>query len=361
MNTGRTKAVCVIGVSLLLWATAALAQENPPSQSEHYFDDFNGGSDNTIDLCGYYHVLTTGLGAGGTAPIPSPFPSGGIFRCISDDPDWGFPKNKWQDRAWFPENTGLAMTLWTGNTVVYENHGIEHRQTGRFYDAEPDAAGALAGFTPGMSSFFSMSNNYDLIEASYFIVKEPVTFDRISGYFACVDGFEPGSPLVSYRMNIWHAVRTPESGDVPEPANESFTGDVFSQEYIDGEFEHAKTEISREWTGLEKDAKPVWRLTYKLEKPMTLEPGEYFFSHDAVLHKGGFLFFSPIAALPFGLVGAGSDGRPFRGLLGLALMIPPCEPHGRVVPEPATLTLAGLAAGVAGAFRVASRIGRRRS
>jgi hypothetical protein len=328
-------------------------------------DDFNQAADHQVDHMGYYHALTTG--EQGEAP------EGGIFRYITDDPDWDIPIDEWQARAWFPQNTGLAMTLWRDDAIVWRNHGIETAQTGTFYQAAADSSGELSQFTPGLTSFYSMSNNYDMIYAAYVKIAEPVTFDRISGYFTAVAGFDPHSPRVSYRMNIWTVVR--ENG-VAMPGEVSFTGNVFATDDdedddedvepgadftdkdadVDGDFDREKTEVERVWTELDREAEPIWRLTFTPEEPFTLPPGEYFFSHDAVIHDPlALAFVSPVAGLPLLALGGDSGGPGFiwwplgRTASGGGAFVPP--PSKTVVPEPATGLLLGI--GVAGVSGVA--------
>jgi hypothetical protein len=330
-----------VGVFLLIFAAFSFAAKA---------DDFNGRADHQVDRIGYYHVLTTDQG--------EDVDGGNVFRFVTDDPDWDIPIDEWQDKPWFRDNRGLALTFWREGQVIWQNHGIETKQTGTFFQAAADTSGALSTFTPGLTSFFSMSNNYDMIYAGYFKLDRPITFDQISGYFACVGGFPPNHPRVSYRMNIWSVKR--ENGTLM-PAEQSFTGDVFTTDDRRGNFEFSETGVTREWTRLTDGAEKVWRLTYAPEEAVTLPAGEYFFSHDAVLHEGiAAIYFSPVAALPLLLAGAPGDHGfnffwlPFSHSGGRGY-IPPGK---TVVPEPATGALMGI--GLAGFSGVAWLRRRRR-
>lgn len=298
-------------------------------------DDFNKRADHQVDRLGFYHVLTTDQGPD--------VPGGNVFRFVTDDPDWKTPIDEWQNKPWFRQNRGLAMTLWQQKEIVWKNHGIESKDMGAFFQAAADTSGGRSLFTPGLTSFFSMSNNYDMIYAGYFKLDQPVTFDQITGYFACVAGFAPNHPRVAYRMNIWTAKR---EGDMLVPAEKSFTGDVFTTDNRRGDFEFSETGLVREWTQLPDNAEKVWRLTYTPKDPFTLPPGEYFFSHDAVIHEPiGALWVSPVSTLPFLLAGAGTDGSPWGlmwfpfGAAGGRGTIPPGK---TIVPEPASAALIGI-------------------
>lgn len=323
-------------------------------------DDFNGRANHQIDRFGYYHILTTGPGAGGSANPGSLLPSGGAFRFITDDPDWELPIQQWLLKDWLPGSSALAMTLWLGDTPVYENSGIESADTGAFFQAAVDAQGIPALYTPGLTSFYSMSNNYDMIYAGYFRLDQPVTFDRITGYFAAVAGFAPNAPPMAYRMNIWRAVPG-EDGNL-YPAEAGFTGDVFSSDETRGDFRFSKTGLERSWTHLDEDARPIWRLTYILEEPIALEPGEYFFSHDAVIHRlAGPYFWGPSTGMPFllagGRPGVGAKWGPWAPLVSVGApsrRVP--GGGGRIVPEPLSVALVGGGA----AFLLARAYRRRR-
>lgn len=124
-----------------------------------------------------------------------------------------------------------------------------------------------------------MSNNYDWIYAGYFKLEQTTTIDEIIGYFDAASGFDPANPLISYRVNIWSNV----PGDLL-PSVASFTGDVFSSDVATGTFTWSDTGVDRVFgTDRGSITDDILSLTYILDTPITLQPGEYWFSHDAVI------------------------------------------------------------------------------
>ena len=94
---------------------------------------FNGAPDNEIDALGYYYAITGGQFPTGTTPNGSRA-SGGTFRRIYDDPYWGASIDTWLTDGWFPENAGLALTLYNGATNIYDNNGIDTGTQGTYYE-----------------------------------------------------------------------------------------------------------------------------------------------------------------------------------------------------------------------------------
>ncbi|MBN1511036.1 MAG: hypothetical protein JXB13_03400, partial [Phycisphaerae bacterium] len=180
----------------------------------------------------------------------------------------------------FQATSGLALTLMNGGAVVYDNNGIENNTFGNYYD---NSAGAVPdNEKPGLFLWFSMSNNLDAAFASHFRLTAPTTFDQIIGYF---DGngtaelrFDPANVYNRFRMNIW----SNGPGDVP--ANNTFVGDVFTSDTTAGTFAYSSTGVRRTFSDGAFDE--LFRMVYTLEQPITLPPGDYWFSHDTAVPEG---------------------------------------------------------------------------
>ncbi|MCL5103452.1 MAG: PEP-CTERM sorting domain-containing protein [Armatimonadetes bacterium] len=256
---------------------------------------FNGVGDNQTDLYGNYYTITGGKFPTGTTPNGDNA-SGGTFRFILDDSAWGsYSLDTWHKDDWFTSNAGLALTLQNGASTVYDNNGIEDGTYGDYYDA--NGSHGLQGLYRG----FSMSNNWDWIYAGYFKLTEATTFDKMIGYFDDNGGstdaypFLPGSPNIKYRMNIWSNV----TNDLLPTNTGSFDGDVFCSDNVAGAFSWSFTGVNRIMPDNSTD--PIDRLVLSLQAPVTLQPGEYWFSHDAsIVPEPG-----SIVALLSGLIGLG--------------------------------------------------------
>ena len=262
-----TKSLCflaaVVCVALLSRAEAGSA--------------FNGSGDIGTDAYGYYYVITGGQFPTGTTPNGSSA-SGGTFRYITDDPSWGYTIDTWHKDGWFAQNAGLALTLKNGPTIVYNNNGIEDGTYGNYYDAT--AQGLPSGSTPGLYRGYSMSNNWDWVYAGYFKIETPTTVDQLVGYFDENAGFDSDNPMVRYHMNIWSNVE----GDLLPVNTGSFTGDVFSSDNVAGTFTWGDSGVDRVLgTDDGSITDDILYLEYTLDDPMTLEPGIYWFSHDATI------------------------------------------------------------------------------
>jgi hypothetical protein len=189
----------------------------------------------------------------------------------------GYPIDGWQKDDWFTDNAGFALTLKNGQSIVYDNNGIEDGTYGDYYDAS--GSHGIHGLYRG----YSMSNNWDWIYAGYFKITQTTKFDQIIGYFdpngssADLAPFNPYSPAIRYRMNIWSNV----SGDLLPVNTGSFTGDVFSTDIIQGSFSWGNTGVDRVYPGVPGFPENIYRLVFTLKKPITLQPGIYWFSHDA--------------------------------------------------------------------------------
>ncbi len=237
----------------------------------------NGSADNQIDYYGYYYMITGGQFPTGSVPNGASS-SGGTFRYLTDDPSWGHTTGSWQKDGWFPENASFALTLKNSGSIVYNNNGIEDGTYGDYYNAT--AQGLPSASTPGLYRGYSMSNNYDWIYAGYFKIEEATTIDQIIGYYDENSGFNSDNPSVQYRMNIWSNVE----GDLLPTGTGSFTGDVFSSDTVAGSFTWGDTGVDRVFgTDYGSTTDDILRLTYTLNTPLTLQPGIYWFSHDAVI------------------------------------------------------------------------------
>lgn len=232
---------------------------------------FNGVGENQRGDLDYYYTITGGQFPNGQTLTGTPEAQSTIAFMV-DDPVWGRAAvSVWEKDGWFPETAGMALTLWNGGSIVYDNNGLETGNYGDFYSiGSPNDAGLYRGY--------SMSNNFDWVYAGYFKVNERTTITSIAGYFDGTgfynDGtFDPANFL--YRMNFF------SMGDNYFPVNTGgFTGDVFSSDNVGGVFSYSYTGVDRI---LSDYTDPIWRLRYDLDVPFILEPGEYWFAHDAVI------------------------------------------------------------------------------
>lgn len=237
------------------------------------YANMDGQPDNQRDDLGYYYAITGGKFPNGQT-VNGDNASGGTMRFLLDDPAWGsYPLGQWNKDDWFTQNAGLALTMKNNENIVYDNF---NNDAGDFYTT-PE--GQATGDTPGMYRGYSMSNNYDWIYAGYFKLTEATTIDQITGYFDENSGFDADSPLIGYRMNIWS-----NADDDLLPAVNSFTGDLFSSDTDSGSFSWSDTGIDRifgsDYNYITDD---IFQLTYTLDAPITLQAGEYWFSHDAII------------------------------------------------------------------------------
>jgi hypothetical protein len=258
--------------------------------------DFNGAADNQTDAYDYYYVMTGGIMDGRPGGLPNGDNAhGGTMRYIHDDPSsWSQTANAWQRDDWFPTNVGVALTMENGGSTVYDNNGIDAGTHGGFYDYGDLPEGSPSSDYSGLFRGYSMSNNYDWIYSGIFYISETTTIDTLNGYF---DGngfyslFDPSNEDIAYRMNIWSAVTDGTAGDGTPyymPATDSFTGNVYSTDSATGTFSVGDTGLDRvipDWlAGTDDDVyDDIYRLSFAMDSSIVLEPGFYFFSHDAVI------------------------------------------------------------------------------
>ncbi|MFZ5830187.1 MAG: PEP-CTERM sorting domain-containing protein [Planctomycetota bacterium] len=263
------------------------------------------GPDNQRDDLGYYYMITGGKFPTGATPNGDNG-SGGTFRFFTDDPSWKtppYPQRQWVKDDWFPQNASFALTLKNAGAVVYDNNGIEDGSYGDYYDA---TGLATSGSKPGLYRGYSMSNNYDWIYAGYFKLEQATTFDKIIGYYDENSGFDSDSPYIQYDMNIWSAVQDNPTGNPNSwmPAVDDFTGDALSAATTPGTFSWSYTGVDRVFGDDYANAHDeIWRLEYTLDEAVTLQPGVYFFSHDAqVVPEPGMLALLGMGAAGIGVI-----------------------------------------------------------
>jgi uncharacterized protein (TIGR03437 family) len=200
----------------------------------------------------------------------------------SDSVTWGVEGlNAWSKNTGLGTNyasvSGLALTVRNGNTVVYDNNGLEDGSYGKFYD---NTSGPDNSQKPGLGKAFTMSNYFPLLFGSYVRLPQRTTITEIIGYFDFYGNadlpFDAQNPYLRYRMNIWSNA----TGAIPKDTN-NFTGDVFSSDATPGAFTFSDTGARRISSKPQDAPSPIYRLSYRLDTPLVLEAGEYWFSHDA--------------------------------------------------------------------------------
>jgi hypothetical protein len=272
-----------------------------------YAAPLDGMSDSGTDEHGWYYTITGGQFS--TGPTPNgDNGSGGTFRFLVDNAvDWGRNPSEsgvWQKDDWFSDNAGIGLTLRNGAAIVYDNNGLEPDAD---TPADPTYYNVITGAYPvgghGAHVAYSMSNNFDWVYAGYFEIESATTVTELTGYFATSNnpldpltaGFDPDDPALRYRMNVWSNV----DGDLLPTDTDSFDGDVFTSDLTAGTFSWSDTGFDRVGT---TSAQDIYRLAYTLDAPITLQPGVYWFSHDAIIvPEPASVLIAGMAASAFGL------------------------------------------------------------
>ncbi|MBN2582482.1 MAG: PEP-CTERM sorting domain-containing protein [Planctomycetes bacterium] len=239
---------------------------------------FNGHTEYETTDVGLYALLTGGIAENGQTRGGNQ----GTMWYINDDPNYAnYPNGyqQWRRDGWFAENKGVAVTMWNEGVIVYDNNGLETGTMPTNFYGDPSAPSTV---TPGLYCGEAMSNNYDWNYAGYMLIDEVTTIDKISGYFAETYYYTIAPYLASgiwdFRMNIYSSE---EEGDYVKPAVDSFLGDVWTTETASGTFSVSDTGQVRHYSGFSNNDDIIYRLTFELDTPITLQPGEYFFSHNA--------------------------------------------------------------------------------
>ena len=314
--------------SVAILAVAALAGLAAPRISHATVVDpsdptLDGAADFQISDFNFYRAILGGKYPAPGGEINGDNASGGTFRFLSDDPDRGFTTGAWVRDDFFSNNQGLAFTLRnTGGTSVFDNNGIEDGTFGTYYiegqaPLNPDhnlnnqqgAGGNARGSSAsaGLVSATQMSNNFDFLYSSRVELLERVSLGEIIGYFDANGSgaepvpFDPNNPVWQFRMNIWSA----DSQDPLDPTfTGSYVGDVFSTDNTPGTFAFSDTGVVRQFTSFGVND-PISRLSFVPNNPVVLEPGVYYFSHDARLQFQEVPEPASLGLLVAGLIGVG--------------------------------------------------------
>jgi uncharacterized protein (TIGR03437 family) len=176
---------------------------------------------------------------------------------------------------------GLAVTLYNGSNIVYDDNGIETGTTGTFYN---NTGGGADAAKPGLSTLYSMSNYFPLVFATNIQFAQSTTITKLVGYFETLESavlpFDPANPFVKYRMNIFS-----NANGLPKQNTSAFVGDVFSSDTVAGTFAYSDTGVKIISSSSANSPTIIYRLTYTLSSPITLPAGSYWLSHDASIRS----------------------------------------------------------------------------
>jgi uncharacterized protein (TIGR03437 family) len=231
---------------------------------------------------GFYYSLLGGKAVAGQTQNGVSGSTSDLAFQQSDEVTWGtLGYNAWTDDTGLGSQysvvSGLAMTLFNGTTIVYDNNGIESGTEGTFYN---NTGGGADTLKPGLSDLYSMSNYFPLVFSGYFVLAQSTTITQVNAYFDALGSttlpFNPANPYVKYRMNIWSNT----SGVLPDETG-NFTGNIFSSDTTAGTFSYSATNVNMVSSISTNAPKPIYRLSYVLATPLTLPAGQYWFSHDA--------------------------------------------------------------------------------
>ena len=254
--------------------------------------------------------VSTGLGVNSQANVTIPFRQLGFYYSLlggkavagqtlngiaggtsalayqeSDQLTWGTNGyNAWTTSTGLTSSvysgaSGLAVTLYNGSSIVYDNNGIENGTSGTFYN---NTGGPADSQKPGLTDMYSMSNYFPLVFAGYFKLAQSTTVTKMVGYFdpggSVTLPFDPSNPYIKYRMNIWT-----NAGGTPTltTGTNQFVGNTFSSDVTPGTFSYSDTKVQIISSASSNAPKSIYRLTYTLANPMILPAGEYWISHDA--------------------------------------------------------------------------------
>ncbi len=232
---------------------------------------------------GFYSALLGGKAVAGQTLTAVSGSSSAVAYKQFDTLTWGTNGfNAWTNNTGlssvFSASPGLALTMMNGNSVVYDNNGIESGTAGTFYN---NTGGPANSQKPGLSDFYSMSNYFPLVWSGYFKLAQQTTITKLIGYFDIGNPlqlpFDPANPYVKYRMNIWSM----GSGNLPTDTGSNFVGDKFTSDTAAGTFSYSDTGLKMISSVSTDYPKPIYRLAYTLNTPLVLPAGEYWFSHDA--------------------------------------------------------------------------------